>query len=365
MNKRACTHTVFLILWFGFFICAVSAQKDDPLYYRSNSIGMALEEISRYRINEYEYVLKRNSGEDGLSEILLKDGKEHQRAEYQWKGTLKYGRFYEQGRLSRETIEAEGRLQEERLFTSVNSKQAFERRIYEWQDGELQGVTVFRDTTDDAAGERADAAQISEEYIRSQGGKLLQVLRSGPDEDVQVSGIYSLPDSSHTHWHFTAGGKSYFFYWEQENRVSAEYLRGNLVYRKETFRGEETTIINELYPEQDTRVRSVYTPDGRILSRHTVTPSQKIQAEYSYQDGELAELLKSENGVETRILYSKGDGDRPDERVYVDGVLQKEVQYHEGNRKTVVLYRSGEAVAQVEYQGEEAVRRESLIEEDS
>lgn len=358
MNSRACTHTVLLILWFGCFIAGVAAQNGGPSngqnrYFRSNSLGMALQEISEYRINEYEYVLKRKGGEAGLTEILLKAGKEQQRAEYQWKGALQYGQFYEQGRLIRETIETEGRLQDERLFLTTDSNAEFERRVYEWADGELQRVKVFRN----------DAVQTIEEYIRSREGKLLQVLQRGPDEAEQVSGVYSLPDARHTQWHFTAGGRSYFFYSEQGNRISEEYLRGNLVYRKETLQGEETTIVSELYPEQDKRLRSVYRPDGKILSRQTDDPSSRMQAEYSYRDGELTEMLSRENGAETRVLYYRGEGDQPDERIYVNEVLQKVVRYHGGKRRTEVLYRNGEAVARVEYEGEEAVGRESLIED--
>lgn len=367
MNKRACTHTVLLILWFGCFITGVAAQDGGPSngsttgpstgqnrYFRSNSLGMALQEITEYRINEYEYVLKRTRGEAGLTEILLKAGKEHQRAEYQWKGAVQYGRFYEQGRLIRETVETAGRLQEERLFVSSDSNEEFERRVYEWVDGELQRVKVYRN----------DAVQTIEEYIRSQEGKLLQVLQSGPDGAEQVSAVYSLPDGQHTQWHFTAGGRSYFFYSEQGNRISEEYLRGNLVYRKETLQGEERTIVSELYPEQDKRVRSVYGPDGKILSSQTDTPTTRIHAEYSYRDGELTEMLRRENGAETRVLYDRGEGDQPDERIYVNEVLQKEVRYRGGKRRTEVLYRNGEAVARVEYRGEEAVERESLIEDD-
>ncbi|MFW6274906.1 MAG: hypothetical protein ACOC2P_03605, partial [Spirochaetota bacterium] len=240
------------------------------------------------------------------------------------------------------------------LFSDTDSSNADERRLYEWRNGELQGVQVF-------SGGEAPAAV--EKYIRSNEGKLLQVIRNEHDspEGARVAGIYSSPDESHSQWHFTGQGTSYFFYSDQTNRVSEQYREGELVYRKEVLETGESYVINELFPQEEKRVRSVYSADGKILSSRTTAPEVTVRSEYSYQNGELNELRQSRNGTVKRILYTQGAGEQADETIYENGVLQKQVQYHGENRRTEVLYRNGEAVARVEYQGEEAVSRDSMI----
>ncbi len=360
-----------------------------PQFFRSNSLGMALEEVSRFRIDDYEFVLKRVSSESGVTEFLLQNGTETQRAEYEWKGAVQYGRFYERDRLLRETVETDGRLQEERLFSFSGSDEPIERRVYEWNNGELQRVSVFGSdaSNDDVTAVATDSAEgvqsrgteqsagVHERYIRGNAGELLQVLRSeaaenaptaesDADASARVAGIYSSSGAGKTQWHFTAGGTSYFYYTEDSTQISERYMQGKLVYRKEALENAETTRIEEWYAQEEKRISSVYSAEGNILSSRSVTPNSVIESEYFYQNGELAELRQMINGTERRVLYSPGDGEQPDEKIFENSVLQREVQYHGSNRRSVILYRNGEAVARVEYDGEEAVKRESLIGED-
>ena len=360
MNKRHSSQRILLlIVWFAWTLALTSAQQqsapdNSTRFFRSNSLGMAIEEVSSYRADDYEYVLKRTMNGSSVTEILFRNDKEVQRAEYEWKGQVKYGRFFEQGTLVRETVETEGRLREERLFSVSDSSSPAERRVYQWRDGELQGVQVFSD---------GEATAAEEKYIRSNEGKLLQVVRKETDApgEARVAGIYSSPDQSQSQWHFTGQGTSYFFYSDQTNRVSEQYRQGELVYRKEVLETGESTVIDELYPQEEKRIRSVYSADGRLLSSRTTAPDVTVRSEYSYQNGELNELRQTRNGTEKRILYTRGAGEQADETIYENGVLQKQVQYHGEDRRTEVLYRNGEAVARVEYEGEEAVSRDSLI----
>jgi len=346
-------------VWFACTLTWTAAQEQQATdsttqFFRSNSLGMAVEEVSRYRVDDYEFVLRRITNGASVTETLLRGGKEVQRAEYEWKGQIKYGRFYEQGTLVRETVEANGRLQEERLFTVADSSNAAERRVYEWSKGELQGVEVFSD----------DQTPLAEEkYIRSNEGKLLQVIRNAPDSSggARVAGSYSSLAGSHSQWHLTGQETSYFFYSNQKNRISEQYRKGELVYRKEVLKTEESTVIDELYPLEEKQVRSVYSADDRILNSRTTAPAETIQSEYLYQNGELTELRQTKNGTVKRVVYTQGAGEQADEAIYENGVLQKQVQYRGEDRRTEVLYRNGEAVARVEYEGEEAVSRESLI----
>ena len=386
-------------MWIACIVCATVAvpwataqhtaspphrtDNSSTQFFRSNSLGMALEEVSRFRIDDFEFVLKRIRSASGVTEMLLQNGTEVQRAEYEWKGAVKYGRFYEQGGLMRETVEADDRLQEERLFSLSGSDEPVERRVYDWRNGELQQVSVFgpNSATDSPEGNIARATEpatgVYERYIRGNEGKLLQVLRSkadgngskatgepGGEASVRVTGIYSTSGAGSTQWHFTAGGISYFYYTEGSTQIVERYSQGKLVYRKEVLENAETTRIEEWHAQEEKRINSVYSAEGNILSSRTVAPDTVIDSQYLYQNGELAELRQMINGTERRVLYSAGGGEQSDEKIFEDRVLQKEVQYHGSNRRTVLLYRNGEAVVRIEYDGEEAIRRESLIGED-
>lgn len=369
MNKRISIHRIALlivwitsILWITSSAPPAAAQTEAvgggaTQFYRSNRLGMALQEISRYRINDHDFVLKRIREEDGAREFLLQNGKEIQRAEYEWKGDVKHGRFYDQDRLMRETVETDGRLQEERLFSRSGSERPVERRVYEWRDGELQGVKVL---SSESAAENSRAGGVQNMYIRGRDGKLLQVLNS----ESGVTDSYSTSGSRSTEWHFAADGSSYFYYTEGATQISERYSAGTLVYRKAVRDSEESRQVDEWYPREEKRVSSVYSSAGDLLRRRSATPDAVVHSEYSYQAGELAEQQQTVNGTERRILYSAGGGEQPDEKIFENGVLRKEVQYHGADRRTEVLYRDGEAVARVEYEGEEALSRESLIGEE-
>ena len=115
MNSRQKFICIILLILFDLGHNSAAADAQDFSYYRSNSLGMALEEISPRQLDDHTFVLRRSSNNIRVDELLYKDGQAYQRAEYEWKNDLKYARFYENGTLIRESIEQAGRLQEERV----------------------------------------------------------------------------------------------------------------------------------------------------------------------------------------------------------------------------------------------------------
>src|SRR6056297_532195 len=216
----------------GLGFSTVAAGAQDISYYRSNSLGMALEEISSRQVDDHTFVLRRSSKKYRVDELLYKDGQEYQRAEYEWKNDLKYARFYEKGSLIRESIEQAGRLREERIITPG----AVERRVYEWEKGHLKGVRVIQ-----------DEREWTEEYIRGTDGALQQVLHAENKNEVRIAGIYSgsQREGHQTQWHFTEDGSSYFFYLNREDdeqQIIEKYRNGDLTYRREAVRKEDRRV---------------------------------------------------------------------------------------------------------------------------
>ncbi|HKK66185.1 MAG TPA: hypothetical protein VJ967_10050, partial [Clostridia bacterium] len=189
MNSRQKYICIILLTLFNLGHSPAAADAQDISYYRSNRLGMALEEISPRQLDDHTFVLKRSSNKIRVDELLYKDGQEYQRAEYEWKNDLKYARFYENGTMIRESIEQAGRLREERIIAPG----AVERRVYEWEKGHLKGVRVIQ-----------DEREWTEEYIRGTDGALQQVLRTENKNEVRIAGIYSgsQRESHQTQWHF-------------------------------------------------------------------------------------------------------------------------------------------------------------------
>jgi hypothetical protein len=353
MNSRQKLICIILLLLPGLGFSPAAAEAQDISYYRSNNLGMALEEISPRRLDDHTFVLRRSSNKARVDELLYKDGQEYQRAEYEWKNDLKYARFYENGALIRERIEQAGRLREERIITP----DAVEQRVYEWEKGQLRGVRVIQ-----------DAKEWTAEYIRGTDGALQQVLRAENKNEARIAGIYSgsQREKSQTQWHFTEDGSSYFFYLNHEKgeqQVTEKYRDGTLTYRKEAVRKQDIRVVEEQFFEQEKQIHTVFSDEGRKLFSRIETPEGTVREEYTYQDGRLSELRRRGPEKEERVLYTPGEGFQPDEKIFRDAKLQKEVFYHEEERRTEVLYRNEEALARIEYRAEDVVKRSSLLQE--
>ncbi|MCF7949850.1 MAG: hypothetical protein K9M94_14770 [Spirochaetia bacterium] len=353
MNSRQKFICIILLTLFGLGHSPAAANAQDISYYRSNSLGMALEEISPRQLDDHTFVLRRSSNQSRVEERLYKDSQEYQRAEYEWKNDLKYARFYESGALIAESIEQAGQLREERIITPG----AVERRVYEWEKGHLRGVRIIQ-----------DEKEWTEEYIRGTDGALQQVLRAENKNEARIAGIYSgsQRESRQTQWHFTEDGASYFFYLNREDdeqQITEKYRNGDLTYRREAVRKEDSRVVEEHFFEQEKKIHTVFGDAGRKLFRRIETPEGTVREEYTYQDGKLSELRRTGPEIDERIVYTRGEGSQPDEKIFRDGKLQKEVFYHEEQGRTEILYRNEEALARIEYRGEEVVNRKSLLQE--
>jgi hypothetical protein len=83
-----------------------SVEEPAPRYFRSNELGMALEEIGWYRTDEASYVLEVRTEPDREVRVLLHDRVEIRR----WERSRRQARVYEAGLLSEvELLDSRGR----------------------------------------------------------------------------------------------------------------------------------------------------------------------------------------------------------------------------------------------------------------
>gem|GEM_PF-2307418 len=332
----------------------IGSPQDEARYFRSNSLGMALEEISSFQKDDYPYVLKRRSEKDFVEDVLLREGKPYNRAEYEWKTGIKYSRFYEKDVLKRESIETDGRIQEERIF-DTNGEPL--RRVYQWQEGELVNIKTLVQNNEKEKGERLD------EYVRGKNGNLLQVIRTENRAATEVADIFSSPlkEESRVQWHFAEEGLSYFFYTRDDQEITERYRNGDMVYRKRLIDKKQGIRKEEEYPKLEKEIHTEINEDGKIVSSRIRSPEGTVIEKFRYEDGLLVERLREGTGGAIRVVYTHGEGRRADEKVYEDDVLKKEINYYGDEGRREILYRQGEPIVKIEYEGEEIVERTSLL----
>jgi len=335
------------------------AYADSISYFRSNSLGMPLEKITAYQTDDYEYKLIRIMNDEGLVEELYRDKKLVQQARYEFKGDTVYARFYRDGKLIREDIEEDNRLQEE-IF---HVPEGMIRQRYFWKDGNLMYLDIIQP---DMKAERR-------RYVRSDAGQLVQILReeidlsgNGTAAEVVSSFQYGTERESVSQWHVDETGCTHFLYQDDTMRTKEKYCRGVLVFQWKEYREGGMKVVTETHPVENYFSRSVFSEDGKIQDKIIRSDSGTEQEKYTYREGVLIEkrLETAELTQVTEYMYSGDTGNGQDllyETVYENAVQSKKISYLPDGQREVVLYRKGLPVVELLYQDEELIQRKSLI----
>jgi len=363
---------VFLLVYSLLCTVPIDAEQNS-LYFRSNSLGMPLEPISEYQTDEYEYVLERDRSGDEIVERLYRDDGEIRKAIYQIKGASVYGRFYEDDKLQRETIETDGRLTEEIIYEESGST----TKRNSWKNGNLDHVDTIL----------PDGRVIRRRYIRGESGKLLEIIEEEMflNESVEapggaadstsgyapeaISGFrYDRGDRGISQWHVDDSGCIHFFYQdlEGESKITEKFCGGQLASKREELPVEDGTAVTVSRPGDEYSSRALYDIEGNLLFRNIQEEDKRISEEYRYQEDLLVKkIVKTGGSVRiTDYSYRRAEGDNSElsgTEEYQDGILSRKTEYPEDGKKIIILYRNGEPIAELIYEDEELISRESLI----
>lgn len=339
----------------------------ETVFFRSNGLGLPLEEIAPTMRDDYPYILERQDSGNRIEEILRRDGEVFRTSIYEFKGDMLYGRHYDgaegRGELLRESVEVNGKLLEEK----ITEKHGREVRKYSWDGDMLESTEVIS----------ADGTRLVNRYVRGEEGQLLQVVRQDPDvkygsDETVAEYQYFEEGRGINQWHIDPAGCTHFFFDDANSRVHEKYCDGKQTYSYREQRKDDRITLVENFPTERRKLVSVLDEKRQPLNSTETIGETVVRRYYRYEAGLLRELRVERGDIIEKTLYvyndvSEAAGD-PDaqaqgEMLYRNGTPVKEISYLEGESRKEVLYREGKPVVELLYDGEELVGTTSLIEE--
>jgi len=344
--------SLLLVILFNLslFVCS------QEIYYRSNELGMTLETIEEYRIDEFPYVLLVIKEGERETRVLTKDGVEYKRWELETdRGRPLRKRVVESdedtvtlynyaGRVEEERTYREGNLIEKKEF-SYSGNLLSEARVY---DGE--GHILYRDI-----------------YYRDRDGRLMRIVRKGVEQERQVSAYSFWEGNILEEWHGSNNSGLLFRFNERGDVIAKErWVEGELQEREEFFLRDDKPIrtVKDNY-KTGRKTVTTFTPDGDMTGLITTEKGRLIEeVEFIYRDGLLKEKRRRVPGMRETWRYEYDQDDElAIEEYWADNTLRKVIVYTGENSYYEELYRGGSAFLRIYYKDEQKVKEEFLLEE--
>jgi len=334
----------FLIACILFCCVGTSATAVD--YYRSNILGMKLERIEKFRIDEFDYCLAVESEGEVETRTLISRGKEittwiitrlpeGKSVEVEISGSEKITRERLRGRLIKETVEEEDRLREVRRY------------IYEGTELVQKEVTG------------PEGPLYTDYFERTERGRLRRVVREFPGGDTVVSWYSSGAEGPAEEVHTSGDASTRFSYDAGELVLEEQRVGGELVSRIEYFPEERTSrqvdfktgeVITRTYDQKD-----------RIIREETETETGIDILEYTYRDDLLSTEIHRSRGLVERWEYEYSGGEEKTAfNYYRNKILRKRREFEtEGTYRDIIM-RDGKPLLIVHYREHVQVETEYL-----
>lgn len=333
---------------------AQEGREEASQYYKSNELGMALEEIGWYRRDEFPYILAVAKEAGRETRTLLHNGSQIRR----WEISEREERIYGQSALEQlRRYDSLGRLAEEQSFVEGT----LERRILFYYNGQkLQRTETF-----------GSGGQLlyRDLYRLSQDGQLRRVTREQgirqDDQELSLSGGGGSIAEERFGNHRDRRTNRY----DPVGRlVQQEYRIDGRLIRQEHFqyRDESQVLLSSQLEEPPLQrlVRRSYDEEGRIISILVMEQGEEREQTTHRRDsrGRIVETHKrGARGIENwRFEYGPEDN-KTREEYRLRGALERITLYQdqEGSRLEE-LYRGGRLFMRVYYEGEQKVKEEFI-----
>ncbi|MBN2051003.1 MAG: hypothetical protein JW760_11195 [Spirochaetales bacterium] len=341
MNKKIFFFAYFL----GFFLCFPSILSGED-YYRSNALGMPLEEIPSFRTDDFEFFLlveeeetkevrRLFSGSEELKKwifLYLPDGEIHETEE---QGTERIFRIKKEGRVLSERVEEGGELLENRVFF-YDDTGLFKK--------EISGP---------------EGLLYTDHFDRAGDGRLRKVKRAYADGRVALS-------------HFITGssGPVEEIYRDGDNETLFRYKNG--VLRMEEIRVKDELISKtEFFPEErlsrtedygsDEIILRKTDKDDRVLWETIESPEGLARKDYQW-DGDLlmVETRRAEGVLERWEYGYTPEGALAFKMYYRGKILRNKRIFQDDENYYDLVFRDGEPLLKVYYENHVQVRTEYL-----
>ncbi|MBN1523511.1 MAG: hypothetical protein JW904_03405 [Spirochaetales bacterium] len=341
-----------------FLICSV-ALYSQSVYYRSDSVGLELEIINKYRLDEFEYVLEVEKTPQLLEKTLFRNQKEYRRWEtyYNENGVKTVLKEFENNNIVFNTeFDRKGNRKYEELYSQGILQ---EKKIYSYSSRGIDYV----DTLDSR-----DKKLYTDEYEISPAGRLRAIRRLFPSGRVDIRHYTYSAGRLVEEWEYSEGRIFILVYNEDGKLVRREtwekdtlQIVANIEYDPNTRK-----IIREIEKdlENDISIERRYDKNGlmekEIIDKGDGFPSDTT---YEYRDGKVVSLRrKSSIGVEEWKYYHDASGRLTSEDYYRRGFLEMHTVYKEDDSWYEEILRNEEVFVRVFYENNKKVREEFIQE---
>jgi YD repeat-containing protein len=324
-------------------------------YFRSNELGMTLEKIVPFMINDYPYVLVVKKEGESVQKILYLDSVEDKKWQIEYMPEGKRELYFERGDLMTSTL-----FTDEGLIRSVDfysGEEVTERYIYQYSGNSLQAIVV----TD------SEGSEISKhEYVQDRKGRLRRFVKIYPDKEAYISAYTFGEDYISQEWHGTLDEGDMFRFNTRQKTVAIESWQGSTIIDSEEYfysdgnlaltvqidmltgiltrtwfdeQGEKNRLLREINKSLIEEIQYEYDEAGNLVLQHRRTPGLKEKWEYLYDP----------------------EGERSVEYYYKKDQLISKIEYVHENEYIEFLYRGGTPFVKNLYRDDQKVEETLLI----
>ncbi len=296
-------------------------------YYRSNSIGMPLEKLGKYRSEMLtsEYILEISRSGSSEKRVLLKNGEIIKK----WEIVLNsFGEVVKE-------IFYEG---ERKTVTNYRSGHILDKE--EYSGGELEGRSRYIYT---AAGRMSSIEEydssgsliLKREYINPESGRISRIGTESASDNREDISSYSFSGTDVRYeWQGNSEGTGRYFYYSSGRVVYMEkWSLNSLVSRTDYFYDDDVLeqTVERIF-SGNIEILKNYDEKRRVVSETEKKGDEIFRKVHNTYDGEniSKKVVSSDSGTE-KYLYNYSDDKLSSELYYFNGSLRKKTVYQEGD----------------------------------
>ena len=309
--------------------------------FRSNAMGMTIEEISLYRKEEYPHVLSVYREEEKEIRRLYEEG----RLLTQWERIYQGERLIQEQEKTGETIIQRrynrGLLTEEKL---IKPQEPEELRKYLYGKKEtLREISLFRD----------NVLVHKDVYLTDNRGRLLGVRRFEGEGPPRLN-LYGQPSSELSReWHEFDGLSEFFQFRKGSLQMREVWKEGRLIEKEDWTDTEEGRMSRLNLPEEEREIIQYFDKEGVLISQEEKGAKETVKEQNVYVDGLLAEKVRRRSGERIKYSYKYDEDERlAMEEVEKNGLLVQRITFEDGGRERRETYRRGRLLVTVIYEND-------------
>ena len=328
-------------------------------YYRSNSLGMELSKIPRFRADEFEYYIEKTINDNREKKILFKESVPIRETELY---------YLPNGAIERE-ITTENDIRTERTY---NESLLYRERVINLSD-QSGYVRIYKynlnrliDTVDELSLDGKLQSSLS--YERDSRGRLISVVKSiylGSDRIIedQISKYRFEEQNLLEEWHGNDELTGTFIYYNRNGKIS-EILKTHKgkteSHKKYFYELDGKLSTEEFIYATDERIIQFFNPEGYFIEEFIYIKENLISRTndyYDYDDRLVRRVRVLPEGVERYIFEYSGEN-LSSEKMFFNGEIYKEKVYLEDNAYYEDFFSNGEKILRDYYKDDEKIETE-------